>query len=270
MAKFTAGQLKEQAERTISGFISKPTSWLQFLETAARLYKYDFPTQVMIFNQRPDAAACAELPFWGNRMQRSIKRGSSGIGIVQHRNGKDQVHYLFDVKDTVPRRDNIPPPYIWEMRDDAQEAVLNSLSGMIGDDAHVLDSFADNLFLAAQCIAFQQASEYTSDLDFLRAATASAAYSVLYRCGIDPTPYVHAVHTEQLSAQDMRKLGEITQQSSKAALCAIEQTMKNLDGCKLFRFTTRNRLADQETSVYNKNRETAEGSTVKDLLIKVK
>ena len=262
MAKFTAGQLKEQAERTISGFISKPTSWLQFLETAARLYKYDFPTQVMIFNQRPDAAACAELPFWGNRMQRSIKRGSSGIGIVQHRNGKDQVHYLFDVKDTVPRRDNIPPPYIWEMRDDAQEAVLNSLSGMIGDDAHVLDSFADNLFLAAQCIAFQQASEYTSDLDFLRAATASAAYSVLYRCGIDPTPYVHAVHTEQLSAQDMRKLGEITQRSSKTALCAIEQTMKNLDGCKLFRFTTRNRIAEQGASVYNKSRETAEGSTV--------
>ena len=262
MAKFTAGQLKERAEQTIAGFISKPTSWLQFLETAARLYKYDFPTQVMIFNQRPEATACAELPFWGNRMQRSIKRGSSGIGIVQHRNGKDEVRYLFDVKDTVPRRDNIPPPYIWEMRDEAHESVLNSLSSMVGDDAHVLDSFADNLFLAAQCIAFKQASEYTSDLDFLRAATASAAYSVLYRCGIDPTAYVHAVHTEHLSAQDMRKLGEITQHSSKTALCVIEQTMKNLDGCKLFRFTTRNRIAEQGASVYNKSRETAEGSTV--------
>ena len=263
MAKFTAGQLKERAEQTIAGFISKPTSWLQFLETAARLYKYDFPTQVMIFNQRPEATACAELPFWGNRMQRSIKRGSSGIGIVQHRNGKDEVRYLFDVKDTVPRRDNIPPPYIWEMRDEAHESVLNSLSSMVGDDAHVLDSFADNLFLAAQCIAFKQASEYTSDLDFLRAATASAAYSVLYRCGIDPTAYVHAVHTEHLSAQDMRKLGEITQHSSKTALCVIEQTMKNLDGCKLFRFTTRNRIADQGTSVYNKSKESAETSPMK-------
>ena len=60
-------------------------------------------------------------------MQRSIKRGSVGIGTIAVRHGKERVAYLFDVSDTVPRRDNIPSPYIWELRPDAQEAVLQGI-----------------------------------------------------------------------------------------------------------------------------------------------
>ena len=144
MAKFTPDQLKEQMQQTVQHFRESPESWLQFLDTAARLYKYDFPSQVMIFNQRPDATACADLPFWNDRTLRRIARDSSGIGVVQRRaDGQEQVQYLFDISDTRPWRDNIPPPYIWEMRADAQDAVLDNLSKQSGEETRLLDSFSD-------------------------------------------------------------------------------------------------------------------------------
>ena len=256
MAKFTPDQLKEQMEQTVRRFRESPESWMQFLDTAARLYKYDFPSQVMIFNQRPDATACAGLPFWNNRTLRRIARDSSGIGVVQrHADGHEQVQYLFDISDTLPRRDNIPPPYIWEMRADAQDAVLDNLSAQSGEDTRLLDSFSDNLFIAAQNQAFHDADSITQDLDFIRAAVASAAYCVLRRCGIDPAPYVRFIPTGGLSTADLHRLGSVTQQSVKTVLSSIERTMKHLDGCKLFRFTTRNRIAGQGAGVYNKDTE---------------
>ena len=103
--------------------------------------------------------------------------------------------------------------------------------------------------------AFHDADSITQDLDFIRAAVASAAYCVLRRCGIDPAPYVRFIPTGGLSTADLHRLGSVTQQSVKTVLSSIERTMKHLDGCKLFRFTTRNRIAGQGAGVYNKDTE---------------
>ena len=257
MARFTVDELKDRQQELISRFITEPERWKSFLDSASRTYKYAFLTQLLIYDQRPDATACAELPFWGNRMQRSIKRGSVGIGTIAVRHGKERVAYLFDVSDTVPRRDNIPSPYIWELRPDAQEAVLQGIERMTGDDPRLLDSFTDNLFIATQTAAFQKAQQYSDRLDFHRAAVSSAAWCVLRRCGIDPTLYVKEIPISSLSPEDVSSLGEVVQQTSETILRSIEQSMKELDGCKLFRFTTQKRIAEQEHSVYNKDTETA-------------
>lgn len=234
MARFTVDELKDRQQELISQFITEPERWKSFLDSASRTYKYAFLTQLLIYDQRPDATACAELPFWGNRMQRSIKRGSVGIGTIAVRHGKERVAYLFDVSDTVPRRDNIPSPYIWELRPDAQEAVLQGIERMTGDDPRLLDSFTDNLFIATQTAAFQKAQQYSDRLDFHRAAVSSAAWCVLRRCGVDPTLYVKKIPISSLSPEDVAALGEVVQQTSENILRSIEQTMKELDGCKLF------------------------------------
>ena len=52
--------------------------WTSFLDTAARLYKYPFPEQLMIFAQRPDTRACAPLETWNDPMNRWVKRGAEG------------------------------------------------------------------------------------------------------------------------------------------------------------------------------------------------
>ena len=50
--------------------------WTAFLTTAARLYKYPFHEQMMIYAQRPDAIACAEYDLWNDKMGRYVRRGS--------------------------------------------------------------------------------------------------------------------------------------------------------------------------------------------------
>ncbi len=252
MARFTPQQLTKLYEQTLNNFREQPEQWLRFLDTAARLYKYDFPSQVMIFSQRPDAAACADLPFWGNRTQRRINRGATGIGILTQQNGQPRVKYVFDISDTAPRADTVPPPYIWQLRPDAQETVMQNLSARIGEDMQILDSFADNLFMSAQTIAFRMANAQSRNIDFIRAAVSSTAYCVLRRCGIDPAPYVRRISLDALSGSELALLGSITQSASKSCLSSIEQTMKHVDGCKLFRFTTRNHIADKGETLYNK------------------
>ena len=87
MPKFTPQQLDELYHQTLAEFAASPEKWTSFLDTAARLYKYDFKSQVLIWSQRPDATACAELPLWNERLHRRVNRGSNGIGIVDNSSG---------------------------------------------------------------------------------------------------------------------------------------------------------------------------------------
>lgn len=66
-------QLADNTAREITGSYQR---WTAFLTTAARLYKYPYHEQLMIFARRPDATACAEYDLWNNRMRRYVRRGS--------------------------------------------------------------------------------------------------------------------------------------------------------------------------------------------------
>ena len=48
MPKFTPQQLDELYHQTLAEFAASPEKWTSFLDTAARLYKYDFKSQVLI------------------------------------------------------------------------------------------------------------------------------------------------------------------------------------------------------------------------------
>lgn len=267
MPKFTPQQLDELYHQTLAEFTASPEKWQNFLETAARLYKYDFKSQVLIWSQRPDATACAELPLWNERLHRRVNRGSNGIGIVDNSSGQPRIKYLFDILDTSPRDPSVAPPYIWQMRPDAQDTVLDGISAALGEDMHTEFDFPINLYLSAQCFADKKASEYTDNTDLIRIAVKSTAYSVLQRCGFEPSQYISDIPTGNLSPNELALVGQITQEASETALRSIEQSMKNLDGCKLFRFTTRKRIAEQPSMLYNKGTERVSEATKEGAVI---
>lgn len=267
MPKFTPQQLDELYHQTLAEFTASPEKWQNFLETAARLYKYDFKSQVLIWSQRPDATACAELPLWNERLHRRVNRGSNGIGIVDNSSGQPRIKYLFDILDTSPRDPSVAPPYIWQMRPDAQDTVLDGISAALGEDMHTEFDFPINLYLSAQCFADKKASEYTDNTDLIRIAVKSTAYSVLQRCGFEPSQYISDIPTGNLSPNELALVGQITQEASETALRSIEQSMKNLDGCKLLRFTTRKRIAEQPSMLYNKGTERVSEATKEGAVI---
>ena len=72
-------QIADHAALQITG---SHESWMAFLKTAARLYKYPYNEQIMIHAQCPNATACAEYDFWNERMGRYLRRGSKGIAVI--------------------------------------------------------------------------------------------------------------------------------------------------------------------------------------------
>lgn len=54
-------QYHQLADRMATQITGSYQSWTDFLTTAARLYKYPYHEQLMIYAQRPEATACAEF-----------------------------------------------------------------------------------------------------------------------------------------------------------------------------------------------------------------
>jgi len=105
--------------KTADSFSRQWEHWAEFLITAARMYKYSYPDQLMIYAQRPDATACAEYDVWNNKMNRYVRRGSKGIALLDESGGYPRLHYVFDVSDTAPRRNALYPD-LWEMEQTAE------------------------------------------------------------------------------------------------------------------------------------------------------
>ena len=87
----------QMADRTAEQITGSYQKWTAFLTTAARLYKYPYNEQLMIFAQRPEATACAEYDLWNKQMRRYVRRGSKGIALVDTSSDQPKLRYVFDV-----------------------------------------------------------------------------------------------------------------------------------------------------------------------------
>ena len=83
--------------------LSDTDKWMAFLRTAPWQYKYPFEDQVLIYAQRPDATACADIDVWNKRMHRWINKGSKSIALLHENGNQYRIEYVFDVADTNSR-----------------------------------------------------------------------------------------------------------------------------------------------------------------------
>ena len=116
-------QMADQVARQLTGSWQE---WAGFLTTAARLYKYPFHEQLMIYAQRPDATACAEYDLWNNRMGRYVRRGSKGIALVDDSGDRPRLRYVFDISDT-GTREHSRTPWLWTMNEEHTAPVMAML-----------------------------------------------------------------------------------------------------------------------------------------------
>lgn len=199
--EYYARMAKDASEQITSGW----EPWTGFLTMAARLYKYPFADQLMIYKQRPDATACAEYGLWNNTMGRYIKRGSKGIALLDSNGDTPRLRYVFDVSDTGIRRNSRPLPQ-WEMRDEFHIPVMAALErafGVAGTDgllmqlteiAEVLagdywESNASELIgILADCYLSQYDSAAVGDT-FRMTAANSIRYALYTRCTDNPNTF---------------------------------------------------------------------------------
>ena len=195
----------EFAERTARQITGSYRSWTAFLATAARLYKYPYNEQLMIYAQRPNATACAEYDFWKDRMGRYVQRGSTGIALIDTSGYQPRLRYVFDVADTAPR-DAARNFTLWEMRTEHEAKVCSMLTeqydvpadeGIIAQFERVADKLALEYWTEQKrdicdIIADSFLSGYDEDnirMAFKTAASTSITYALMARCGFSPDGY---------------------------------------------------------------------------------
>lgn len=123
-------------------------NWTSFLRTAANNYKYSFPDQILIFAQKPEATACAEISFWNEKFNRWVNRGATGIALLNHSSTYPKLRYVFDVSDTNSRQNIEVPSWQVEERFEAEIAeALENAFGDVGDGslASIIDDTAQNM-----------------------------------------------------------------------------------------------------------------------------
>ena len=233
------------AQRTANGLTRYWESWTDYLTTASRLYKYPFADQLMIYAQRPDATACAEFDIWRNRMNRYVRRGSKGIALLDESSGFPRLHYVFDVSDTGVRR-NSRDPEMWQYNDDLKQPVSEMLSKTYGiSGERVSQQLAD---VAGKLVAdywdnnggdiraivdgslLMDYDEAGVEMQFKSAAAISVTYTLLERCGFEPTGWFdkddfQAVYNFS-TPDSVYALGAAVSDMSREVLRNIERTVK--------------------------------------------
>ena len=243
----------QMADRTAEQITGSYQKWTAFLTTAARLYKYPYNEQLMIFAQRPEATACAEYDLWNKQMRRYVRRGSKGIALVDTSSDQPKLRYVFDVSDT-GGGENSRRPYLWEYRQEHREVVSAALEQRF--DVSGESGLADQLErVAAQLVDeywhdnrrdivgivdgsfLEDYDEFNIGAAFRNAAVVSTTYALLSRCGMQPGDYFE--HEDFLNVfdfntpQTVAALGTAISQSSELVLRQIEVTIKNYEREKI-------------------------------------
>ncbi len=192
------------AEHTAERLTSSLANWTGFLATVGRLYKYPYHEQLMIYAQRPDATACADYELWNSKMNRYVRRGSTGIALLDSTGDTPKLKNVFDVSDT-GGRDNSRRPFLWEMKEHHEQRILEMLKDKFGVSG---DNLANGFYNIAKDLAAEYYDNHKEDLPYFaensfledydednlkaafeNAATVSIAYTLMKRCGLDTESY---------------------------------------------------------------------------------
>ena len=73
--------ITELYRRTEISVAKNPQTWQNFLAAACRNYKCRFDEQLLIFAQRPDAVAVAQIETWNKQFRRWVNKDSKGIAV---------------------------------------------------------------------------------------------------------------------------------------------------------------------------------------------
>ena len=233
------------AQRTANGLTRYWESWTDYLTTASRLYKYPFADQLMIYAQRPDATACAEFDIWRNRMNRYVRRGSKGIALLDESSGFPRLHYVFDVSDTGVRR-NSRDPEVWQYNDDLKQPVSEMLAATYGISgervsqqladvagklvADYWDNNGGDILAIVDGSLLMDYDEAGVEMQFKSAAAISVTYTLLERCGYEPTGWFDKDDFQAIynfsTPDSVYALGAAVSDMSREVLRNIERTVK--------------------------------------------
>ena len=265
MAKFN--DIREIAQRNARWVSNSPKDWMNYLDVAARLYRYSFKDTLLIHAQRPDATACAELEVWNKKMNRWVNRGAKGIALLDDASPRAKLRYVFDIADTHLVQGG-RTPILWRIDDSEHQQMIldhladtyaltqtDSMNAALMELAQQLT--AENLEEAMDGLEYEVADTFLEGLDednlrvrFRELMTNSIFYTLSRRCEQEPLEvlededFIRIVDFNQLPV--LTFLGNAVSEQCEAVLRDIGREMQ-----KIYRKEVTEHLAKTADSLYN-------------------
>ena len=242
--------IRDLAQEHAVSVSGSPRDWMDYMNTASRLYRYSFSDQLLIHAQHPEATACASLELWNEKMFRWVNRGARGIALLDETGQHTRLRYVFDISDTHMVAGG-RSPYLWQMQEHQREEILTHLAEvyaleekdtatlqdalmavareMVSDN---LEEYLDGLEYAVEGTYLEDLDEVTIRSDFRQLATDSVYYLLSRRCGLDPMElleeedFMHITDYNRLSV--LAFLGNAASQLSESILIDIGKTVHKI------------------------------------------
>lgn len=242
--------IRDLAQEHAVSVSGSPRDWMDYMDTASRLYRYSFSDQLLIHAQHPEATACASLELWNEKMFRWVNRGARGIALLDETGQHTRLRYVFDISDTHMVAGG-RSPYLWQMQEHQREEILTHLAEvyaleekdtatlqdalmavareMVSDN---LEEYLDGLEYTVEGTYLEDLDEVTIRSDFRQLATDSVYYLLSRRCGLDPMElleeedFMHITDYNRLSV--LTFLGNTASQLSESILIDIGKTVHKI------------------------------------------
>lgn len=241
--------VNEMANETLKDITSSSENWIKFLNTASNNYKYSFNEQVLIYAQKPEATACADIETWNKRLKRWVNRGAKGIALISIENGRNVLRHVFDISDT---HSGINQELkLWEVKPSYENGLIETLENSFGN-LEIKDNLAEAIYSSSFNLVEDNFQDYLVDLKEVTENTTlqkltdseleyffkgilvnSVAYMTMKRCNIDPMEHFSLsdfdLITQFANKRLVSRLGAATSDIAEQELREIYSSVRNFE-----------------------------------------
>ena len=182
-------------------------------------------------------------------MGRFVRRGSTGIALIDTSGQKPQLRYVFDVADT-GEREHSRPMHLWQFRAEHEatvSAVLERSYGVSGNDGLTQQMESAAAQLAREYWADHKRDilhniddsyldgydEFNTEVQFRNAAKVSITYMLMSRYGLEPEAYMEPEDFMPMfdfnTPAAVAALGTAVSEISQQVLRQIEVAIRNYE-----------------------------------------
>ena len=232
--------------------------YLKLLKVVGNNQRYDFRSQLSIYDKNPEATACAKFDYWRERFHRTVVRGQKGIPILEDYGTYKKVDYIFDVSQTVSRNRDVNEVNLWKFDKEAHQEVLKEMIASEGYEES--ESNLENIFSLSRIYGDEKIDSLMNELrisdedriSFVKFVRDSISYAVASRFKVD-YPMDKELLRENFKRLDSISLMSLGETISDISGSIIDTTIQKSKELELQKEVLRNKEAG-----YNQIREEIE------------
>lgn len=217
--------------------LQSEAEYLKLLKVVGNNQKYDFRSQLSIYDKNPEATACAKFDYWRERFNRTVMRGQKGIPILEDYGTYKKVDYIFDISQTVSKNRDVNEVNLWRFDKEAHRDVLKEMIKAEGYQES--ESTLENIFSLSRLYGDEKIDSLMNELrisdedkiSFTKFARDSVSYAVASRFKLD-YPVDKELLKENFAMLDsisLMSLGETVSDISGTVIDATIQKSKELE-----------------------------------------